>query len=67
MKIGVKLSKADKIGLAVAGVVVWSIGILPSAIIGGIGYTQRNRIKEFFIRREVQKRVKSFLSIFNIK
>lgn len=64
MKLGINLTTADKIGLGVAGVVVWSIGILPTAIGWGILYYYRNPIKAYFLKRSVQRKVKQFLSYF---
>lgn len=67
MKFGVKLTTADKVGLGVAGAVVWTIGIIPSMIGGWILYHYRQNVKEFFLKRSVQTKVKSFLSYLNIK
>lgn len=60
-----KFDRKDKIALVGGAVFVYTVGIIPTAVIGWTWFVFRKQIRDFLIKREVKEQLNKFKSYFN--
>lgn len=64
MKLWIKLSTTDKVALVVATAVVYTIWIIPTAVVGWSLYAFRDKLKAFILKQKILEGVNDFISYF---
>lgn len=64
MKLWIKLSTTDKVAMVVAGAVIYTIWIIPTAIAGGTLYAFRDNLRAYVLKQKILEKINGVYSYF---